>query len=77
MEVLLHYAVLIVSAIWLTRRINRIAVACETSAIHLAALFKTLSPEAQARANAAIDHEFEAIRPKSSNTRRVDVTSTF
>lgn len=34
---------------------NRIAVASETSAIHLAALFKSLSPEAQARANAAID----------------------
>jgi hypothetical protein len=34
---------------------NRIAVASESSAITLAALFKTLSPEAQAKANAAID----------------------
>ena len=37
------------------RLANRIAVASETSAIHLAALFKSLSPEAQARANAAVN----------------------
>jgi hypothetical protein len=36
MEVLLHYAVLIASAIWLTRMITRIAVATETTAIHTA-----------------------------------------
>lgn len=37
------------------RLAHRIAVASETSAIQLAALFKSLSPEAQARANAAMD----------------------
>ena len=37
------------------RLANRIAVASETSAIQLAALFKSLSPEAQARANAAVN----------------------
>ena len=37
------------------RLANRIAVASETSAIQLAALFKSLSPETQTRANAAVN----------------------
>jgi hypothetical protein len=39
-------------------------VASETSAIHTAALFKTLSPEAQARANEALDRAFAEVNTK-------------
>jgi hypothetical protein len=81
----------IIGVIMLWRMINlafalgtRIAVASETTALHMAALFKTLSPEAQARANAAFEHIVAetraapvAAKPRSNTTRRVDATSTF
>jgi hypothetical protein len=57
---------------------SRIAVATETTALHMAALFKTLSPEAQARANAAIDQVYAEVNAaKKPGARRVDVASTF
>jgi hypothetical protein len=43
------------------RLASRIAVATEASALHTAALFKTLSPKAQARANDAIDQVFAEV----------------
>lgn len=75
----------IISMIQLWRMINlaftlgtRIAVASEATAMHVAALYNTLSPEAKARANAAIERIVaEATPAPKSNKRRVDATSTF
>lgn len=76
---MIELIILIISAILTITMINaafrlgnRVAVATETSAIHLAALYNTLSPEAKARADAELRRII-----RDTKKRRVDTTSTF
>jgi hypothetical protein len=58
---------------------NRIAIATETSALHTAALYNALTPEAKARIDLELARQAEQreAAARRNSKRRVDTASTF